>query len=127
MIKADILALGIPLLASMYVSSDNRTRSLIQIPVILYTVEQIFVGQFMIWYFKRWLARDKAKLAAAAKAEQGEVAIGDEEDKSTLEDPRGGIGGEDGTAGMAGTDGKLGDPNGLGGGLGPGERGEKSI
>ena len=45
----------------MYPSASDLVRASIQIPVILYTVEQIFVGQFMVWYFRRWLARDKAK------------------------------------------------------------------
>lgn len=102
----------------MYTSSSDRTRALIQIPVVLYTVEQVFVGQFMIWYFKRWLAKDKAKAAAmAAEAEEGngpvetkesEGRLGDVEDRKSLKvgadeeemEKKGGVGGEDGTAGM---------------------------
>jgi sodium/bile acid cotransporter 7 len=51
-------ALGIPLIAAMYSTSDDMTRALIQIPMILYTAEQIFVGQVLVWLFKRWLKKD---------------------------------------------------------------------
>jgi sodium/bile acid cotransporter 7 len=54
-------ALGIPLIAAMYSSADDQTRALIQVPMILYTAEQIVVGQALIWYFKRWLAKDKTE------------------------------------------------------------------
>jgi sodium/bile acid cotransporter 7 len=42
----------------MYSTSDDMTRALIQIPMILYTAEQIFVGQVLVWLFKRWLKKD---------------------------------------------------------------------
>lgn len=95
----------------MYTSSDNRTRSLIQIPVILYTVEQIFVGQFMIWYFKRWLAKDRARLDAEVGEKEaavvGDTGVLGSEDKGddgiSEEVQAGGIGGADGTAGAAST------------------------
>lgn len=54
-------ALGIPLIAAMYTSADDQTRALIQVPMILYTAEQILVGQVLVWLFKRWLAQDKEK------------------------------------------------------------------
>jgi hypothetical protein len=31
--------------------------------MILYTAEQILVGQILVWWFKRWLARDVDKEA----------------------------------------------------------------
>lgn len=52
-------ALGIPLIAAMYGSADDQTRALIQVPMILYTAEQILVGQALVWVFKRWLAQDR--------------------------------------------------------------------
>lgn len=52
-------ALGIPLISAMYASSDDRIRALIQVPMILYTAEQILVGQVLVWLFKRWLAMDQ--------------------------------------------------------------------
>lgn len=54
-------ALGIPLIAAMYSSADDQTRALIQVPMILYTAEQILVGQVLVWWFKRWLDKDKRK------------------------------------------------------------------
>lgn len=54
-------ALGIPLIAAMYTSANNRTRALIQVPMILYTAEQILVGQVLVFMFKRWIGKDKEK------------------------------------------------------------------
>ncbi|WWD17583.1 hypothetical protein CI109_102024 [Kwoniella shandongensis] len=54
-------ALGIPLIASMYTSSDDMTRALIQVPMILYTAEQILVGQFLVWLFLRWKRIEEEK------------------------------------------------------------------
>jgi sodium/bile acid cotransporter 7 len=54
-------ALGIPLIAAMYSSADDQTRALIQVPMILYTAEQILVGQVLVWWFKRWIAKDTRK------------------------------------------------------------------
>ena len=45
----------------MYTSADNRTRALIQVPMILYTAEQILVGQVLVFMFKRWIGKDKEK------------------------------------------------------------------
>jgi sodium/bile acid cotransporter 7 len=45
----------------MYASSDDQTRALIQVPMILYTAEQILVGQVLVWWFKRWIAKDQLK------------------------------------------------------------------
>jgi sodium/bile acid cotransporter 7 len=59
-------ALGIPLIAAMYASSTDMTRALIQVPMILYTAEQILVGQVLVVLFKRWLAKGKE-----ASLEQG--------------------------------------------------------
>lgn len=38
---AKTTSLGIPLVAAMWSASDDLTRSLIQIPVLLYTIEQV--------------------------------------------------------------------------------------
>jgi sodium/bile acid cotransporter 7 len=48
-------ALGIPLIAAMYSTATDETRALIQVPMILYTAEQILVGQVMVALFKRWV------------------------------------------------------------------------
>lgn len=52
-------ALGIPLIAAMYSSATDKQRALIQVPMILYTAEQIMVGQVLVWLFKRWLRKAK--------------------------------------------------------------------
>lgn len=38
---AKTTSLGIPLVASMWAASDDLTRAFIQIPVLLYTIEQV--------------------------------------------------------------------------------------
>lgn len=62
-------ALGIPLIAAMYSTSDDMTRALIQVPMILYTAEQILVGQVLVWLFKRWLRRDRQEKASEGQEE----------------------------------------------------------
>jgi sodium/bile acid cotransporter 7 len=63
----------------MYPTASDLVRASVQIPVILYTAEQIFIGQFMVWYFKRWLARDKAKKAQQELEMNSEVAVSEGE------------------------------------------------
>ncbi len=38
---AKTTSLGIPLVAAMWAAADNLTRAFIQIPVLLYTIEQV--------------------------------------------------------------------------------------
>lgn len=52
-------ALGIPLADAMWTQSDSSTGTLIQIPVLLYCMEQVFVAQFLTILFRWWLHRDK--------------------------------------------------------------------
>lgn len=66
----------------------------------------MFVGQFMIWWFKRWLAKDQARLDAEA-AMGRDATDARVEEKDGEEESKGGIGGADGTAGVAGTEGGL--------------------
>ncbi|KAI0022053.1 putative sodium bile acid cotransporter [Xylariomycetidae sp. FL0641] len=54
---AKTTSLGIPLAAAMWSQLDNFTISSIQVPVLLYTVEQVFVAQFLTIFFKWWLTR----------------------------------------------------------------------
>ncbi|KAI1330364.1 sodium bile acid symporter [Xylariaceae sp. FL0255] len=54
---AKTTSLGIPLVAAMWSKLDNFTIASIQVPVLLYTVEQIFVAQFLTIFFKAWLDR----------------------------------------------------------------------
>ncbi|GAW11256.1 hypothetical protein ANO14919_005980 [Xylariales sp. No.14919] len=54
---AKTTSVGIPLAAAMWSKLDNYTISSIQVPVLLYTVEQVFVAQFLSIFFKWWLQR----------------------------------------------------------------------
>lgn len=56
---AKTTSLGIPLVAAMWSKLDDFTISSIQVPVLLYTVEQVFVAQFLTIFFKWWLQRNK--------------------------------------------------------------------
>ncbi|KAI1769604.1 putative sodium bile acid cotransporter [Hypoxylon sp. FL1150] len=56
---AKTTSVGIPLAAAMWSQLDNFTISSIQVPVLLYTVEQVFVAQFFTISFKWWLHRGK--------------------------------------------------------------------
>ncbi|ORY63543.1 sodium bile acid symporter family protein [Pseudomassariella vexata] len=54
-------ALGIPLADAMWSQHTDRVKSLIQIPVLLYTMEQVFVAQFLTILFRWWLERGKKR------------------------------------------------------------------
>ncbi|RYP61624.1 hypothetical protein DL769_007622 [Monosporascus sp. CRB-8-3] len=54
---AKTTTLGIPLVASMWSRLDDFTISSIQVPVLLYTVEQVFLAQFFTIFFKHWLEK----------------------------------------------------------------------
>ncbi|KAI8634941.1 sodium bile acid symporter, partial [Xylariaceae sp. FL1651] len=58
---AKTTSLGIPLAAAMWSKLDNFTISSIQVPVLLYTVEQVFVAQFLTIFFKWWLYRNNKR------------------------------------------------------------------
>ena len=92
---AKTTSLGIPLVAAMWSQMDNFTISSIQVPVLLYTVEQVFVAQFFTIYFKHWMAKvtkedatDAESTAAVAEpagvatAEQRSPEPGDESRKA---------------------------------------------
>ncbi|KAI1340459.1 SBF-like CPA transporter family-domain-containing protein [Xylariaceae sp. FL0016] len=73
---AKTTSLGIPLAAAMWSQLDNLTISSIQVPVLLYTVEQVFAAQFLTIFFKWWLRRSKklvSNLEATAEDEQQEA------------------------------------------------------
>ncbi|EXV04036.1 SBF-like CPA transporter family protein [Metarhizium robertsii] len=57
---AKTTSLGIPLVTAMWNASDDLTRAFIQIPVLLYTIEQVFMAQILVYVFK-WYMRRKAK------------------------------------------------------------------
>ncbi|OIW33970.1 sodium/bile acid cotransporter [Coniochaeta ligniaria NRRL 30616] len=51
-------SLGIPLIAAMWTHTDSLTMAYIQIPVVLYTMEQVFLAQVLVYFFKWYLRRD---------------------------------------------------------------------
>lgn len=70
---AKTTSLGIPLATAMWTQSDDLTRALIQIPVLLYTIEQVFMAQILVYVFK-WYLRRAAK--AEGDEEGGSVGSG---------------------------------------------------
>ncbi|UNI14190.1 Proteasome endopeptidase complex [Purpureocillium takamizusanense] len=67
---AKTTSLGIPLVAAMWSASDDLTMALIQIPVLLYTIEQVFVAQILVYVF-RWYLRRGNKADAESGTEPG--------------------------------------------------------
>jgi sodium/bile acid cotransporter 7 len=58
---AKTTSVGIPLVTAMWAESDDLTRAYIQIPVLLYTIEQVFVAQLVVYFFKWYLRRVASK------------------------------------------------------------------
>ncbi|KAK8117473.1 sodium bile acid cotransporter [Apiospora kogelbergensis] len=60
---AKTTSVGIPLADAMWSQHDDLTKSLVQVPILLYTTEQVFVAQFLTIFFQWWLEReDKARV-----------------------------------------------------------------
>ncbi len=77
---AKTTSLGIPLVAAMWSQLDNFTISAIQVPVLLYTVEQVFLAQFFTIFFKHWLEK-------VTKGVTDTESGGPEERLSAIEEP----------------------------------------
>lgn len=60
-------SLGIPLIAAMWTHTDSLTMAYIQIPVVLYTMEQVFLAQVLVYFFKWYLRRDREKVEPEAE------------------------------------------------------------
>lgn len=63
-IPAKTPALGVPLINAMYLSNsavDAKTKSILQIPLILYQIEQLVFSQSTIPLFRRWIVKDQKK------------------------------------------------------------------
>ncbi|KYK60054.1 hypothetical protein DCS_01188 [Drechmeria coniospora] len=67
---AKTTSLGIPLVAAMWNGSDDLTRAYIQIPVLLYTIEQVFMAQILVYAFK-WYLRRGPKSDVESEADEG--------------------------------------------------------
>lgn len=55
---AKTTGVGIPLVAAMWAEQTDTTRAYIAIPVLLYTIEQVFMAQILVYIFKWYLKRD---------------------------------------------------------------------
>ncbi|KAH6964032.1 hypothetical protein HG530_003281 [Fusarium avenaceum] len=66
---AKTTSLGIPLVSSMWARADDLTRAYIQIPVLLYTIEQVFMAQGLVYVF-RWHMRRGNKQHIDEETEQ---------------------------------------------------------
>ncbi|KAI0481641.1 sodium bile acid symporter [Xylaria cf. heliscus] len=82
---AKTTSLGIPLTSAMWSKLDNFTISSIQVPVLLYTVEQVFIAQFLTIFFKRWLQRSKKQATDAESLQTDDVG----EDGHAVTSPHG--------------------------------------
>lgn len=78
---AKTTSLGIPLTAAMWSRLDNLVISSIQVPVLLYTVEQVFVAQFLTIFFKSWSQRGGNQAADDESLETD--GVGDDEQAPT--------------------------------------------
>ncbi|KAK8022153.1 hypothetical protein PG993_012920 [Apiospora rasikravindrae] len=90
---AKTTSVGIPLAEAMWAQHDDLTKSLVQVPILLYTTEQVFVAQFLTIFFRWWLERGnkppgseqctddtaqcEAGLAATADASGGDYVCDD--------------------------------------------------
>lgn len=82
---AKTTSLGIPLVSAMWNSSDNLTRAYIQIPVLLYTIEQVFMAQIIVYFFKWFMKRRKSEADGNQREhenEQTESSVAGEEERT---------------------------------------------
>lgn len=55
---AKTTGVGIPLVAAMWSKQSATTQAYIAIPVLLYTIEQVFMAQVLVYIFKWYLKRN---------------------------------------------------------------------
>ncbi|KAI0971692.1 sodium bile acid symporter [Xylaria arbuscula] len=78
---AKTTSVGIPLAAALWSKQDSFTISSIQVPVLLYTVEQVFIAQFLTIFFKWWMKRGKKQSTDVESSETDDA--GDHEQAET--------------------------------------------
>lgn len=66
---AKTTSVGIPLVAAMWHSKDTETQALLDIPVLLYTMEQVFLAQVLVYVFRWYLRRGEAHKESMADME----------------------------------------------------------
>ncbi|ROW12607.1 hypothetical protein VMCG_00152 [Cytospora schulzeri] len=74
---AKTTSVGIPLVSAMWAQKDELTRASVTIPVMLYTMEQVFLAQGLVYVFRYYLRRDRARkesvdLERVSAPEEGE-------------------------------------------------------
>lgn len=57
---AKTTSVGIPLVAAMWHSKGADTQATLAIPVLLYTMEQVFLAQVLVYVFRWYLRRGEA-------------------------------------------------------------------
>lgn len=57
---AKTTSVGIPLVAAMWHSKGAETQATLSIPVLLYTMEQVFLAQVLVYVFRWYLRRGEA-------------------------------------------------------------------
>ncbi|ROV98977.1 hypothetical protein VSDG_03779 [Cytospora chrysosperma] len=58
---AKTTSVGIPLVSAMWAQKDELTRASVAIPVMLYTMEQVFLAQGLVYVFRHYLKRDEVR------------------------------------------------------------------
>ncbi|KAH7162469.1 putative sodium bile acid cotransporter [Dactylonectria estremocensis] len=96
---AKTTSLGIPLVSAMWARADDLTRAYIQIPVLLYTIEQVFLAQVLVYIFRWYLRRGEKKQGDDTEEESArtEVVEADQEAASQQNDQGSHIGREKNT------------------------------
>jgi len=61
------------MVAAMWGDSDHLKVSLIQIPIVLYTTEQIFFAQLLVYAFKRWIEKDEKNTGGVDQLEMRQI------------------------------------------------------
>lgn len=94
---AKTTSVGIPLVAAMWHSKGTEVQALIDIPVLLYTMEQVFLAQILVYVFRWYLRRGEANKESevdmeALRAQQ--LGRGGIEDVDGAGDERAGTRGE---------------------------------
>jgi sodium/bile acid cotransporter 7 len=79
---AKTTSLGIPLVSAMWKPADDLTRAYVQIPVLLYTIEQVFLAQILVYVFRWYLRRDKERVD---DREENAAATGNEAESAEKE------------------------------------------
>jgi len=62
------------MVAAMWANADPLKVDSIEIPVVLYTTEQIFCAQLFVYVFRRWLRKDEEAEAGEGTDEEN-VAV----------------------------------------------------